>query len=99
MLLIKCPWCGPRDEHEFRFGGESHLVRPGPYSEVSDETWTEYLHFRHNTKGVHQERWLHAFGCRRWFDITRSTVTHEIFPEAGGDTAIVPGPNVSGADR
>jgi sarcosine oxidase subunit delta len=29
MLLIECPWCGPRDEIEFSYGGEAHRVRPG----------------------------------------------------------------------
>ena len=27
MLLIPCPWCGPRDEVEFRYGGEAHIAR------------------------------------------------------------------------
>ncbi|MGH6719268.1 MAG: sarcosine oxidase subunit delta, partial [Alphaproteobacteria bacterium] len=35
MLLIACPFCGPRDETEFRCGGESHIIRPGPAPEVS----------------------------------------------------------------
>ncbi len=25
MLLIACPWCGPRDETEFNCGGEGHI--------------------------------------------------------------------------
>ena len=28
MLLIPCPWCGPRDETEFPCGGEAHIARP-----------------------------------------------------------------------
>ena len=24
MLLIRCPWCGPRDETEFHYGGQAH---------------------------------------------------------------------------
>ena len=28
MLLIDCPWCGPRDECEFSYGGEAHIKRP-----------------------------------------------------------------------
>jgi len=78
MLLIACPWCGPRDEIEFRLGGPSHLQRPEPFDAVSDEIWGEYLFFRDNPKGVQKERWLHAYGCRRWFNLARSTVTHEI---------------------
>jgi len=24
------------------------------------------------------ERWVHTAGCRRWFNVVRDTVTHEI---------------------
>jgi heterotetrameric sarcosine oxidase delta subunit len=33
---------------------------------------------RKNPKGVHYERWMHAKGCRRYFNVARNTVTHEI---------------------
>ena len=78
MLLITCPWCGERDEVEFHCAGESHIVRPGPPEAVSDEEWGNYLYQRINPKGVHFERWVHRFGCRRWFNVARSTVTHQI---------------------
>ncbi len=29
MLLICCPYCGPRSELEFAYGGEAHIARPG----------------------------------------------------------------------
>lgn len=78
MLLIPCPFCGPRDETEFRCGGESHIARPGPAPEVSDERWGDYLFNRANPKGVHLERWLHAHGCGQWFNVARDTVSHRI---------------------
>lgn len=78
MLLIECPWCGLRDEHEFRCGGQSHIVRPGLPETVSDLQWSAYLFDRINPKGMHFERWVHAFGCRRWFNVARSTVDHSI---------------------
>jgi len=78
MLLISCPWCGPRDEIEFRCGGESHIARPEPSAEAKDEAWADYLFTRTNPKGVGFERWVHAFGCRQWFNLARDTVTHEI---------------------
>jgi sarcosine oxidase, subunit delta len=78
MLLIDCPWCGPRDEIEFRCGGESHIARPGPAADVSDQRWAAYLFHRSNPKGVHLERWHHVHGCSRWFNIARHTATHEI---------------------
>lgn len=78
MLLIDCPWCGPTSENEFRCAGESHIQRPGPHTEVSDERWAHYLYYRTNPKGIEHERWLHQFGCGQWFNVARSTVTHEI---------------------
>jgi heterotetrameric sarcosine oxidase delta subunit len=76
MMLVPCPWCGARSDAEFVAGGEAHIERPGP--QVDDQRWAEYLHVRRNTKGVHAERWFHAYGCRRWFNVVRNTVTHEI---------------------
>ncbi len=75
MLRIPCPYCGTRDESEFRFGGESHVERPGP--EVSDAEWADYLFNRENPKGLHYERWCHTYGCSQWFNVVRDTVTHE----------------------
>lgn len=78
MLLINCPWCGPREEIEFRCGGEAHIARPKDPSALDDPAWAEYVFMRTNPKGWHRERWYHANGCRRWFNAIRSTVTHEI---------------------
>lgn len=78
MLVIDCPWCGARDETEFRWGGQGHITRPGPPDEVSDETWGAYLFTRDNPKGPHRERWVHFAGCRQWFNVERDTVTHRI---------------------
>jgi sarcosine oxidase, subunit delta len=76
MLRIPCPYCGVRDEPEFTFGGPSHLARP-PLT-ADDASWTAYLFERENPAGVHFERWSHSFGCGRWFNLARSTLTHEI---------------------
>jgi len=76
MLRIPCPWCGTRDEIEFRFGGESHIVRPG--LDVSDAEWADYLFNKENPKGLQYERWYHTYGCSQWFNVARDTVTHEI---------------------
>jgi heterotetrameric sarcosine oxidase delta subunit len=32
---------------------------------------------RQNPKGIHYERWLHVT-CGLWFNVARSTVSHEI---------------------
>jgi sarcosine oxidase, subunit delta len=75
MLLVPCPYCGPRPEIEFRCGGEAHIARPGDPSTLDDAQWADYLFGRTNTKGVHAERWLHAHGCGRWFNALRNTVS------------------------
>ena len=31
---------------------------------------------RDNPKGRWAERWMHAAGCRRWFNAIRDTATH-----------------------
>jgi heterotetrameric sarcosine oxidase delta subunit len=78
MLVIPCPFCGPRAEIEFRCGGEAHIVRPADPVTLSDEEWAEYLFMRRNPKGIHHERWWHVHGCRRWFNVTRDTVSDRI---------------------
>ncbi len=75
MLRISCPYCGVRDEPEFVFGGPTHITRPT--GDVSDALWADYLFNKDNPKGPHHERWLHAYGCGRWFNAVRDTVSHE----------------------
>ena len=78
MLLIDCPWCGPRDETEFSYGGEAHIARPKNPEKLSDEDWGDYVFMRGNAKGVFLERWCHSHGCGRWFNAARDTVTYRI---------------------
>lgn len=78
MLLIECPWCGVRDESEFSYGGEAHIVRPADPYALSDEQWADYLFNRSNPKGAHREQWCHSHGCRRWFNVERDTVSYRI---------------------
>ena len=75
-MRVPCPYCGTRDEEEFVFGGPAHLERPAP--DCDDAAWTAYLYLRENPAGVQHERWLHVFGCGRWFNLVRDTVSHEI---------------------
>jgi heterotetrameric sarcosine oxidase delta subunit len=78
MLLIRCPWCGERDEIEFGYGGQAHVAYPSDPDALSDGEWAEYVFLRDNPKGPFAERWVHSAGCRRWFNAVRSTVTNEI---------------------
>lgn len=76
MLRIPCPFCGERDEAEFRHGGEAQREIPQPG--VSDEVWSDHLFNRDNPKGLVHERWCHSYGCNQWFNVVRDTLTHSI---------------------
>lgn len=78
MLTLMCPYCGvTADETELSAGGEAHIRRYGPGS--SDAEFDSYLFLRENPKGVHFERWRHAYGCGKWFLTARCTATLEVF--------------------
>jgi len=64
MLLIPCPWCGPRDEVEFHYGGEAHIARPAEPDALDGAAWAQYLFMRSNPKGP--------------FNLLRDTATHRI---------------------
>jgi len=59
-FLLPCPNCGPRDVHEFRYGGQI-LEQPPSGS---------------NLPGPQQERWYHRYGCRRWLLAVRDVRTN-----------------------
>ncbi len=79
MFYIYCPHCGEhREEEEFHAKGEAHLARPLDPDNCSDREWGEYLYMRKNPRGLHHELWIHAAGCRKFFNMTRDTVSYEI---------------------
>lgn len=43
MLQISCPFCGPRNEVEFVYGGPLKNRRPDDISQIDDTTWIDYL--------------------------------------------------------
>ena len=51
MQLIECPWCGPREEAEFHYGGQAHVPYPADPAALSDQEWAQYIFFRDNPKG------------------------------------------------
>ncbi len=78
MLILTCPYCGvAADETELSPGGEAHLKREA--QGASDAAFEAYLFHRANPKGVHLERWRHAYGCGKWFHAARNTVTMEVY--------------------
>ena len=79
MFHIYCPYCEEhREEEEFHPKGQAHIARPDDPDACSDEEWGDYLFFRDNPRGIHHELWVHAVGCRKFFNITRHTVSYEI---------------------
>jgi sarcosine oxidase subunit delta len=79
MLLIYCPHCGEhREEEEFHCKGQAHIARPADPDSLSDKAWGEYMYFRTNPKGLSHEIWYHGMGCRKFFNVTRDTVSYEI---------------------
>jgi len=78
MLLIPCPYCGPRPEIEFRYGGQAHVARAADPSALSDAEWAQFLYLRDNPRGRHAERWRHTNGCGRFFNCIRDTLTDKI---------------------
>ena len=83
MFVITCPNCGERDLSEFAYGGEAHIFRPDWRDDMSDAEWAEFVFMRTNPKGVFAERWNHAAGCRRWFNMLRNTATDDILAVYG----------------
>jgi sarcosine oxidase subunit delta len=77
MLLVSCPWCGPRSETEFRCGGEAkqNPLRPD-HTTMTDKEWVDYLCNSNNVRGPLREHWCHEKGCGEWFELTRNTATH-----------------------
>jgi heterotetrameric sarcosine oxidase delta subunit len=78
MLQLNCPWCGPRDETEYHYGGQAHVPYPADPGTLSDQEWAEYLFYRDNPMGPFAERWVHSVGCRRWFNVVRDTRTYDV---------------------
>ena len=79
-MLIPCPWCGAREDGEFKYGGAAEIGYPAGPEQADDVQWGRYLFYRPNPKGPFEERWYHSAGCRRWFSLTRDTVTHRFTP-------------------
>lgn len=77
MQIYPCPFCGPRDETEFSFGGEAGNDRPEPAEKISDERWAQYLYRQDNPRGNSHEIWVHLT-CDEVFVMERDTVTHEV---------------------
>ena len=41
MQLIECPYCGPREEVEYHYGGQAHVAYPSDTAALSDAEWAD----------------------------------------------------------
>ncbi|MGE0006078.1 MAG: sarcosine oxidase subunit delta [Parvibaculaceae bacterium] len=89
MQIFTCPFCGPRAESEFHYGGEAGNRRPDG-TDVQAKRWADYLYMRTNPKGRTREVWLHM-ACGEFFVMERDSLSHEVFaatalaePDAAG---------------
>lgn len=76
MILIRCPYCGPRNSNEFVSTAETK-ERPDPAT-VTPEGWRDYLYNHDNPEGWVTEGWYHRAGCRRFLVAERHTLTNEV---------------------
>jgi sarcosine oxidase subunit delta len=90
MFLIRCPWCGARDEAEFVYRGDATAQRPSDNATLDE--FSAYVYARGNPRGWHLEWWHHAQGCRQFVKVLRHTLTHEICATAGAQETIKPPP-------
>jgi heterotetrameric sarcosine oxidase delta subunit len=63
---------------EFTYGGATRMAYPEDPESADDARWARSVFFRPNPRGKMTERWVHTAGCRRWFTVTRDSVTHEV---------------------
>lgn len=75
-LMIPCPHCGRRPYGEFWCSGE--LPEGGHDADTDPEADYRRVWLRRNVAGDQRERWFHHAGCRRWFALTRNTLTNAI---------------------
>ena len=83
MLLIPCPWCGPRNQVEFTYGGDATLrarrpMRRSPRGSTTSTCAT-------TRAGRTTSCGMHGAGCRSWFKVRRDTRTHDIVASARVD--------------
>lgn len=76
MQLIPCPFCGPRSEAEYHFGGDVGNHRPAGNG-AADRAWSDYLYLRNNRRGPTAEIWMHMT-CGEIFRLDRDTLNNQI---------------------
>jgi heterotetrameric sarcosine oxidase delta subunit len=77
MNSLVCPFCGPRELHEYEFRKTRENVTSSEFSKV-------YL--RIDSVELSTEYWQHVLGCRAWLLIQRNPSTGVVL-----STAALPG--------
>jgi heterotetrameric sarcosine oxidase delta subunit len=77
MLLITCPWCGPRTQTEFTYEDDATLQRPH-MDNMDAKAHYEYVYLRDPRRGEQDELWRHGAGCGKFLKVRRDTLSHEI---------------------
>jgi sarcosine oxidase subunit delta len=75
MMLIDCPYCGPRAHVEFVYERTLDSILP---LDATPTDAARILYERQNPRGPSRELWRHTYGCRGWLCVTRHTLTHKI---------------------
>jgi sarcosine oxidase subunit delta len=78
MLMIDCPFCGPRSHGEFSYEGDATKERPAIGGDGDMAAHLDYVYMRDNPRGLHVEYWQHVSGCRAYLKVLRDTVSHQI---------------------
>jgi len=77
-MRICCPYCGERGLAEFLYHGDATVTRPRDGGAAPTQAWTDYVYFRKNDTGPHDELWYHNAGCHSWLVVQRDLRSHEI---------------------
>jgi sarcosine oxidase subunit delta len=77
-MRFNCPYCGERGVAEFLYQGDATVRRPRDGGAVATQAWTNYVYFRDNPYGVHEELWYHSAGCHAWLVVTRDLRDHAV---------------------
>jgi heterotetrameric sarcosine oxidase delta subunit len=78
VILIDCPWCGPRVSGEFAFLGDNRAAPTAGSADIV--AWRRYLYLDDNRPDWTDESWLHVHGCNRVMRLRRHRSTNETRP-------------------
>ncbi len=79
MLLIRCPWCGERDEVEFRYGGAAHVAYPARPRGARRRGLEPLPLLPPEPAGpVRRSAGCTPPAAGRWFNVVRDTTTHAV---------------------